>query len=113
MTGTMTEIATNTFTARPWAIVTIDDSGDVIDAVLDALTRDPRVTGPVVGYDADTRELDAIFQVDLEAIAGFEPVGSAASFAATMFAQALRHARIEPERSGVSIVEGDDPDQLP
>ena len=117
---------TDTYTVQPFAKIPVDgDAGDLLDRILSALERDPRALGPVVGYDYERQRVDAIFQVQDEVGVGLDAVLAAVG-ACAIFDDALKHAGLtegaewisrtigaDVRTIGVSIVEGDDPDQLP
>jgi hypothetical protein len=106
--------AIDVFTVRLSAPVRVegDAAGDLMDAVLSALERDPRAHAPVCGYDYATGELDAIFQVQDDAGVGLDQE-LAASGAARIFDAALISAGIAVLGTmKLAIVEGDDPDLL-
>lgn len=104
---TMTE-----YSVRPFATVPVDgDAADLLNAVGDALQADPRALGPVVGYDYERHQVDAIFQVDVTDERGL--VGATAIARGT-FNKALYRAGYGHDRTtAVTVVEGADPDQLP
>jgi hypothetical protein len=105
---------TATYSVRPWARIDLDreTDGATLDALLTALERDDRALGPVAGYDVDEHTLDAIFQVVVhEGL--LNSLDSATIMARHVFDDALKASGLEAHTSGISIVEGDDPDQLP
>jgi hypothetical protein len=98
------------FSCQPWAAVPLDgDAASLLDVVLEALARDPRVLGPTVGYDYDTGRVSAIFQVEVRD----QSEADAHALAGGILARALEAAGVDHGARGVSIVVGDDPDQLP
>lgn len=106
-----TEQRTTTFTVRPFATVSVDgDAADLLDAVLSALEDDSRALSPACGYDHEKQQISAIFQVEL---ALGSQVEDGAQRAHKLFDLALEHAGVSARTSGIAVVEGDDPDQLP
>lgn len=99
------------FSVRPFARVPVnDDAADLLDAVGEALDRDPRALGLALGYDYDRQRVDAIFQV---VPTPTRSIVDAVVVAAAVFDAALARAGVEARTSGVAVVEGDDPDELP
>lgn len=117
--STMTTTRTTTFTVQPWATILMDE--DTMVALADALEADERALGAVVGYDPERARVDATFQVELEPVTVTKPMpsstwdllGSPAQVAREIFDSALEQAGCSERTTGVSVVEGDDPDQLP
>jgi hypothetical protein len=108
MTSVMAE-----FTVQPFADVPIDgDASDLLNAVGAALDADPRALGPVVAYDYDCGRIDAIFQVQDEPAVGLDSALASVG-ASDIFDAALEQAGLAVRTSGVSVVEGADPDLLP
>jgi len=107
----MTEpTSTAIFTAGPWATLPDGvDSNDALGAVLTALEHDKRALAPVVSYDIPSRCIDALFQVSSVAAS----LDAATTDAIDIFDTALATAHAGTATRGISIVEGDDPDQLP
>lgn len=105
--------STDTFTVQPFATVPVDgDAADLLERVGAALDNDPRALGPAVAYDYERQRVDAIFQLQDEAHVGLDRELAAAG-AYEIFDVALATAGITARTSGLSIVEGDDPDLLP
>lgn len=105
----MTTMTTTIFTVRPFARVpaTDGDAGPILGNVQEALEQDSRVIAPVCGYDYARGELEAVFQLAADLL------GEAGSRAVDILQSALDTAGISARAIGVSVVEGDDPDQLP
>lgn len=107
------------FTVRPWTSVDLehDKDGQTLGWVLAALTGDDEVIAPVCGYNPETLELDALFQVRVHLreylVNEMEPLDMAAFFARRSFDEALARAGVDASTTGMSIVEGDDPERLP
>lgn len=101
------------FSCRPAATVPVDgDAADLLDAVLDALEDDPRAIAPAVGYDYDTGQLSATFQIEIFPVPT-PGIAEATAAASDILDDALAAAGVTARTSGAAVVEGDDPDQLP
>lgn len=113
MTPTRTTVE---FSVRPRTTIDLSNEmdGRTLSALLDALSADERALGPSPAYDPDTHELSAVFQVELANLDDASQLERASAIAVNIFARALRVAGVaDAHVDGVSVVEGDDPDQLP
>ncbi len=114
---TMTEIRSRTATCsvRPAIRVPLDpdqDAGPLMEAIGDALEKDPRAIGAGgVGCDYDHAQLEATFQVALEP--GPFLLERASQRALNIATDAIAAAGVDGHVTGVAVVEGDDPDLLP
>lgn len=114
---TVTKATTVEFTAQPSAYAELDVGGIQLGAILSALEADERALGPVVGYDPETRRVDAIFQLEFrqqhDGQSGRMMRRRAEVVAHDIFAQALKIVGKPPLMCELAIVEGSDPDLLP
>ena len=102
-----TAASTLEFSVHPWTTLDSDtDAEAVLDSVLDALEADPHALGPALGYDDVTRCVSATFQVEAPNLA------TAAVVATETFDAALANAT-DRRTTGLSVVEGGDPERLP
>jgi hypothetical protein len=111
-----TKTKTDYFSCLPWTRLELDGHAAAMDKILTALEADPRAIGPVVGFDDGTLRVDALFQVSTgDADVRIEPAtaADAAKLAIEIFDAALVAAGLEQRTTGLTIVEGDDPDLLP
>lgn len=100
------------YSVRPVARVHADPNDERFDRLLDALLADPRALGASSITNGDDGEVSTIFQVapSFPLLSGLD---TAAILARHVFEDALAIAGFAAHVSAISVVEGDDPDQLP
>lgn len=109
-TMTRTTVRTLPFSAHIWANTGADENDPRFDRLLDILIADPRG----LGADSITTAHGTVastFQVEVPHYP--TPNLKAADVAVDIFDRALALAGFDVQTAGFSIVEGDDPEQLP